>query len=256
MKRQQLSQQPAVLTSRQIATCRLPLSHPSRSDSPRLFVLSSPHLLQKNIKEDDRSFLSNMFNRDNLFGSRQPQQPQQPPQNFSQPTQRTQPVPSPQYQDQRRQQVPPPDQEMRGYSNGMNQRQQAPPPARSHRSSMGSRIQLRPAKSPDNTYTFGNLCAVNSSDVPPSHDGQDVYLLVNGGYVISARPIASFERGRISLSDAQRTWLQIALTDVVEVQPFDPFSSGPQSYLGSIDVEVGFAGKKSTDVPYVSPPTC
>ena len=44
--------------------------------------------------------------------------------------------------------------------------------------------------------------------------------------------------------------MQIALTDVVEVQMYDPFSQGPQSYLGSMDVEVGFAGKKSTDVPY------
>lgn len=53
------------------------------------------------------------------------------------------------------------------------------------------------------------------------------------------------------MSDAQRTWLRVALTDIVEVQPYDPFSSGPQSYLGSMDVEVGFAGKKGTDVPYV-----
>lgn len=44
--------------------------------------------------------------------------------------------------------------------------------------------------------------------------------------------------------------MQVALTDVVEVQQYDPFSHGPQSYLGSLDVEVGFAGKKTTDVPY------
>ena len=44
--------------------------------------------------------------------------------------------------------------------------------------------------------------------------------------------------------------MQIALTDVVDVQAYDPFSQGAQSYLGSMDVEVGFAGKKSTDVPY------
>lgn len=44
--------------------------------------------------------------------------------------------------------------------------------------------------------------------------------------------------------------MQVALTDVVEVQTYDPFSSGPQSYIGAMDVEVGFAGKKSTDVPY------
>ena len=111
-------------------------------------------------------------------------------------------------------------------------------------------MQLRPAKSPDNSYTFGNICAVSAQDIPPAHDGQDIYLLINGGFVLSARPLSSFPRGHISLSDAQRTWMQVALTDVVEVQPYDPFSQGAQSYLGSMDAEVGFAGKKSTDVPY------
>lgn len=111
-------------------------------------------------------------------------------------------------------------------------------------------MQLRPAKSPDNSFTFGNLCAVSAQDVPPSHDGQDVYLLINGQFVLSARPLPQFPRGHISLSDAQRTWMQVALTDVVEVQAHDPFSQGAQSYLGSMDVEVGFAGKKSTEAPY------
>lgn len=111
-------------------------------------------------------------------------------------------------------------------------------------------LQLRPAKSPDNSFTFGNLCAVSAGDIPPSRDGQDIYLLINGAYVLSARPLPQFPRGHISLSDAQRTWMQVALTDTVDVQPYDPFSQGSQSYLGSMDVEVGFAGKKSTDVPY------
>lgn len=44
--------------------------------------------------------------------------------------------------------------------------------------------------------------------------------------------------------------MQVALTDRVDVQRYDPFQKGGQSYLGQLDVEVGFAGKKSTDVPY------
>jgi vesicle-fusing ATPase len=111
-------------------------------------------------------------------------------------------------------------------------------------------MQLRPAKSPDNSFTFGNICAVSAQDVPPNHDGQDVYLLINGRFVLSARPLPQFPRGHISLSDAQRTWMQVALTDVVEVQTYDPFSQGSQSYLGAMDIEVGFAGKKSTEIPY------
>ena len=111
-------------------------------------------------------------------------------------------------------------------------------------------MQLRPAKSPDNIITFGNLCAVSAQDIQPSRDRGDQYLLINGAFVLSARPLPTFPQGHISLSDAQRTWMQVALTDVVEVQPYDPFSQGPQSYLSGMDVEVGFAGKKSTDAPY------
>lgn len=44
--------------------------------------------------------------------------------------------------------------------------------------------------------------------------------------------------------------MQVALTDIVDVQLYDPFSQGAQSYLGNMDMEVGFAGKKSTEVPY------
>lgn len=47
-----------------------------------------------------------------------------------------------------------------------------------------------------------------------------------------------------------RTWMQVALTDIVDAQSYDPFSQGSSSYLGTMDVEVGFAGKKSTDKPY------
>lgn len=125
-----------------------------------------------------------------------------------------------------------------------------PPHPQQMAPSGGRTLQLRPAKSPDNSYTFGNLCAVSAQDVPPSKDGGDTYLLINGQYVLSSRPLPSFPAGHISLNDAQRTWMQIALTDVVEVHPYDPFSQGAQSYLGSMDVEVGFAGKKSTDAPY------
>ena len=111
-------------------------------------------------------------------------------------------------------------------------------------------MQLRPARSPDNSFTFGNLCAVSAQDIEPSRDRGDQYLLLNGAFVLSARPIPDFPRGQISLSDAQRTWMQVALTDVVDVQIYDPTSQGPQNFLSNMDVEVGFAGKKSTDVPY------
>lgn len=38
--------------------------------------------------------------------------------------------------------------------------------------SAGRTMQLRPAKSPDNSFVFGNICAVSAQDIPPSHDGK------------------------------------------------------------------------------------
>lgn len=53
------------------------------------------------------------------------------------------------------------------------------------------------------------------------------------------------------MSDAQRTWAQVALSDVVTVRMYDPFSQGGQAYLGSMDMEIGFASKtKRPDKPY------
>lgn len=40
------------------------------------------------------------------------------------------------------------------------------------------------------------------------------------------------------------------MIDSVKAEIYDPFSRGGQAYLGSADVEIGFAGKKRTEVPY------
>lgn len=87
-------------------------------------------------------------------------------------------------------------------------------------------------------------------DFPPTRDGVDILLLVNDLYVFSARPHPDFPPGHISMSDPQRTWAGVAFTDAVKVQIYDPFSQGGQAYLGSVDIEVGFAGKKRVETPY------
>ena len=92
--------------------------------------------------------------------------------------------------------------------------------------------------------------AVAPQDFPPSPDGSDLYLLVNGMYVVSARPTQGFPPGCIALTGPQRTWANVSLTDEVNVETYDPFLQGGDSYLGAMDVDVGFAGKKTTDVPY------
>ena len=174
-----------------------------------------------------------MFNRDNLFGGRQPAAA--PPGGQRQPERR--PVPQ---QDARR---PPPsyDQEPKRYAD-----QQSPDMPGGRRGA----IQLRPAKSPE-PYIWTNVCAVNPQDVPAAREGGDVYVQINGTYVVSARPTQGFAKGGIGLNDIQRTWMQVALTDVVDVELYDPFRQGAQSYLGSLDVEIGFAStKKTTDAPF------
>ena len=110
----------------------------------------------------------------------------------------------------------------------------------------GQTWSLTPAKSPTNQYTFGNIVAVSPQDFNPSQFGNDFYLMLNDMFVLTARPFEGFMRGQISLSDPQRTWMQISLQDTVHVRIYDPFYEGGDRYLGNVDLEVGFAGRKST----------
>lgn len=68
--------------------------------------------------------------------------------------------------------------------------------------------------------------------------------------MLSARPFDGFPPGQLSLSDPQRTWAKISLQDVVNVRLYDAFADGKNAYLASIDAELGFAGRKSTEAPF------
>ncbi|KAF1942514.1 vesicle-fusing ATPase [Clathrospora elynae] len=185
-----------------------------------------------------------MFNRDRLPGlpGSSPRPPQRAPQQ--------QPPPQPGN-----------DTRMGGYEDRRQQGYGAPPPggqqrmpARGPQGGAAPARQLRPIKSPGgNAYAFGNLVAVSPQDFQPNPDGSDIYIILNSNYALSARPTQGCQPGEIGLTDAQRTWAGITLgpQDVVTVQPYDPFSlNGGQSYLGAIEVEVGFAARKTTDAPY------
>lgn len=94
-------------------------------------------------------------------------------------------------------------------------------------------------------------CAVSPQDFPPSRDGSDIYILLNGRNVVTARPTNSFPPGCISLSDPQRTWCDVGMMDPIIAESYDPFVQGPNVYLGALDVDIGFASvKKVTDAPY------
>ena len=105
--------------------------------------------------------------------------------------------------------------------------------------------RLSPVKSPDTSFTFRNLVAVSDQEFPPSREG-DLLLIINGMFVVSAKPVPNFPPGSIGMSEAQRTWMGVALTDQLQVEMYDAFGQGNQAYLGSIDVEVGFASKNKT----------
>jgi vesicle-fusing ATPase len=111
-------------------------------------------------------------------------------------------------------------------------------------------MALKPAKSPGgNQFAFGNLVAVSSADFA---EGEDLYLLLNGRFVVTAKAVRECRPGEIGLTDPQRTWAGISLdpNEIVEAQRYDPFREGGQVYLGGLDARVAFAGRKQTDAPY------
>ncbi|CAK7203717.1 transport between ER and Golgi ATPase protein [Sporothrix eucalyptigena] len=129
-------------------------------------------------------------------------------------------------------------------------------------SSGGREVRLRLAKVDDKTlqqqYIFTNICAVSPRDFPPSRDGSDIYLrlsgrMVQGDFVVTARPTPGFPDGCIALSDPQRSWIRVGMMDELVADVYNPFASntGRESYLAFMDVEVSFASaKKVADTTY------
>ncbi len=75
--------------------------------------------------------------------------------------------------------------------------------------------------------------------------------MMRGSFVVTARPTPGFPDGCISLSDPQRTWCSVGMMDEIQADVYDPFASGASAYIGSLDLEIGFASpKKFVDAPY------
>jgi vesicle-fusing ATPase len=107
-------------------------------------------------------------------------------------------------------------------------------------------------KSEGNTYTnSSDRVAVSTQDFPHARFGhEDIHIIVKGQYVFSARLFDEFPAGFIGLSSIQRPWAKAGLRDTLDVQIFDPFRQGGGAYIGSLDVEVKFAGRSRTDALY------
>lgn len=114
----------------------------------------------------------------------------------------------------------------------------------------GQTWQLQPAKLRNERFTFGNLVAVSPFDFPPSQGSPNFYVILNNLYVCTARTEDSFAQGQIGLSEPQRSWTQISLQDIVHLKRYDPFQEGGPRYLGSLDVEIGFATSRETEDPF------
>ncbi|EME42366.1 vesicular fusion ATPase-like protein [Dothistroma septosporum NZE10] len=157
-----------------------------------------------------------MFNRNALFGSRQEPSPGQ-----QTPVRPSAGQPEPRYDQQ--------------------------PPRHNEPPRDTGRMRLQPVASPKELI-FSNVAAVSPQDIGGSRE--EVYLLINGQYVLTARPHPAVQRGQIGLNEFQRTWMQVAFTDVVEAERYDPFRQGKRVHLGNMDVEIGFAGKTSSPNPF------
>lgn len=92
--------------------------------------------------------------------------------------------------------------------------------------------------------------AVSTLDFPLTAFGPEFYLLINDLYVFSARPLDGFPQGYIGVSERQRMWARIAVTDSVRAQIYNPFNQERKAYLGSTDIEIAFAGKSRTEEQY------
>ena len=88
-------------------------------------------------------------------------------------------------------------------------------------------------------------CAVSLMDFPPNQDGTDLYLIINGLYVVSARPFDNYPPGCIYLNDKQRTWCGVGVQQELTAELYNPFSQGSPAYLHSLDVEIGFASLRN-----------
>ncbi|KAK6355439.1 transport between ER and Golgi ATPase protein [Orbilia brochopaga] len=100
-------------------------------------------------------------------------------------------------------------------------------------------------KVPDETWVLQNVMAVNPDDF-----SKENYVIIDERCVVTVRPSPQIPKGMIGLGNAQREWGQWGLQDRVMIRKYDPFMAGKQAYLGSLDVEIGFATKKTSDESY------
>lgn len=110
-------------------------------------------------------------------------------------------------------------------------------------------LRLRVVK-PDDKYLTDrlistNICAVSRKDFAANQEETDLYLIIDGLYVVSAHPFDNYPPGCIYLNDRQRTWCGVGVQQGLTAELYNPFAQGSRAYLHSLDVEIGFASLRN-----------
>ncbi|KAK2016326.1 ATPase [Colletotrichum eremochloae] len=99
---------------------------------------------------------------------------------------------------------------------------------------------------------YANVAGVSYRDFAPSRDGADINILIRARdpvrgtvreNVVRARPTPELPEGTISLSDPQRQWLKIGMTDTFEGEVYDASRQGATP-LEAMDLELSWASMK------------
>ncbi|KAL0940324.1 vesicular-fusion protein sec18 [Colletotrichum truncatum] len=99
---------------------------------------------------------------------------------------------------------------------------------------------------------FGNRAGVSYQDFAPRKESSDIDIVVRvrdpirksvAEYVVRASPSPDIPQGSVCLSNHQRQWLKIALTDRFDAEPYSPYQQGVKPLM-AMDLELSWASAK------------
>lgn len=101
-------------------------------------------------------------------------------------------------------------------------------------------MKLTVAKSPSEALALTNCLILHPDDA--KNLGAS-YTLLSSTYILTVRPSETVLRGTMGMSSPHRNWLQVALGDQLQLDPFDPSTSPVKSYLEVARFEVDILRK-------------
>ncbi|ODV89559.1 hypothetical protein CANCADRAFT_32776 [Tortispora caseinolytica NRRL Y-17796] len=124
-------------------------------------------------------------------------------------------------------------------------KKEAPPPPYITETNRHPRLThgrtFRVAQVPSNEMALTN-CLITS----PSDLGEGEYVICDGRYVFTTKNHPGMSPGCVGASGSAREWAAWSLSQEVLVEPYNPFTQGRGTYLGSMDLEIGFNSRSRT----------